>query len=434
MSRMPVVAVVGAPNVGKSSLINRILRRRSAVVSDQPGTTRDRSYNRAEWAGAEFDLVDTGGMEPRAKVGLEALVTLQARVAVEEADVILHLTDARLGPTEADAAIARELRRSRAKVVLAVNKLDNPDDDTERHSFYTLGEGEPHAVSAVHGLGVGDLLDAVVAQLPEIEPDEEPELPKLAIVGRPNVGKSTLLNRLLGAERAVVSEVAGTTTDAVAGGVEVEVEGEAERYLLLDTAGVAKTIRRASGVPYYSSLRTSEAIRRSDVSLLLVDAVDGLVAGDMRVAREIQEAGRACGVLINKKDLVSADRLREVQEGISARLTDLKPRFLPISALTGDGVEKILPFASRIRRAYRMRATTHEVAEFVNALVDRTSPPGGVKIRYATQTGTAPPRFTLFANRPDDLPDNYLRYVENALRERYDLWGVAVGVRTKSSR
>ncbi len=434
MSRLPVVAVVGAPNVGKSSIINRILRRRSAVVSEQPGTTRDRSYNKAEWAGAEFDLVDTGGMEPRAKVGLEALVTLQARVAVEEADVILHLTDARLGPTEADAAIARELLRSAAKVVLAVNKLDNPDDDTERHRFYSLGEGEPHPVSAVHGLGVGDLLDAVVAQLPEAAPDEAPELPKLAIVGRPNVGKSTLLNRLLGAERAVVSEVAGTTTDAVAGEVQVEVEGDVERYLLLDTAGVGKGIRRASGVPYYSSLRTSEAIRRSDVSLLLVDAVDGLVAGDMRVAREIQEAGRACGVLINKKDLVSQDRLREVEEGIAARLTDLKPRFLPISALTGSGVEKILPFASRIRQAYRVRITTHEVAEFVNALVDRTSPPGGVKIRYATQTGTTPPRFTLFANRPDDLPDNYLRYVENALRDRYDLWGVAVGIRAKSSR
>jgi len=434
VSRIPVVAVVGAPNVGKSSIINRILRRRSAVVSDQPGTTRDRSYNKAEWAGAEFDLVDTGGMEPRAKVGLEALVTLQARVAVEEADVILHLTDARLGPTEADAAIARELRRSAAKVVLAVNKLDNPDDDTERHRFYSLGEGEPHPVSAVHGLGVGDLLDAVVAQLPEAAPDEAPERPKLAIVGRPNVGKSTLLNRLLGAERAVVSEVAGTTTDAIAGEVQVEVEGDVERYLLLDTAGVGKGIRRASGVPYYSSLRTSEAIRRSDVSLLLVDAVDGLVAGDMRVAREIQEAGRACGVLINKKDLVSQDRLREVEEGIAARLTDLKPRFLPISALTGSGVEKILPFASRIRQAYRVRITTHEVAEFVNALVDRTSPPGGVKIRYATQTGTTPPRFTLFANRPDDLPDNYLRYVENALRDRYDLWGVAVGIRAKSSR
>ena len=434
MSRPPVVAVVGAPNVGKSSLINRILRRRSAVVSDQPGTTRDRSYNRAEWAGVEFDLVDTGGMEPKAKVGLEALVTLQARVAVEEADVILHITDARLGPTEADAAIARELRRSGASVVLAVNKLDNPDDDTERHSFYSLGEGEPHPVSAVHGLGVGDLLDAVVAKLPEAGPDEEPELPKLAIVGRPNVGKSTLLNRLLGAERAVVSEVAGTTTDAVAGEVEVEVEEEVERYLLLDTAGVAKSIRRASGVPYYSSLRTSEAIRRSDVSLLLVDAVEGLVAGDMRVAREIQEAGRACGVLINKSDLVSRYRLREVEEGVAARLTDLKPRFLSISALTGAGVGEILPFAARIRRAYRMRATTHEVAEFVNALVGRTAPPGGVKIRYATQTGTAPPRFTLFANRPDDLPDNYLRHVENALRERYDLWGVAVGVRTRSSR
>ena len=434
MSRLPVVAVVGAPNVGKSSMINRILRRRTAVVSDRPGTTRDRSYNRAEWAGAEFDLVDTGGMEPRAKVGLEALVTLQARVAVEEADVILHLTDARLGPTEADAAIARELRRSKAKVVLAVNKLDNPADDTERHRFYTLGEGEPHPVSAVHGLGVGDLLDAVVARLPEVAPDEGPELPKLAIVGRPNVGKSTLLNRLLGSERAVVSEVAGTTTDAVAGEVQVEVEGDTERYLLLDTAGVAKSIRRASGVPYYSSLRTSEAIRRSDVSLLLVDAVDGLVAGDMRVAREIQEAGRACGVLINKKDLVSTDRLREIEDGIAARLTDLKPRFLSISALTGAGVEGILPLASRIRRAYRLRVSTHEIAEFVNALVDRTSPPGGVKIRYATQTGTAPPRFTLFANRPDDLPDNYLRYVENAFRERYDLWGVAVGIRTRSSR
>jgi len=434
MSRLPVVAVVGAPNVGKSSLINRILRRRSAVVSDQPGTTRDRSYNRAEWAGVEFDLVDTGGMEPKAKVGLEALVTLQARVAVEEADVILHLTDARLGPTEADAAIARELRRSGAAVVLAVNKLDNPDDDTERHRFYSLGEGEPHPISAVHGLGVGDLLDAVVAKLPEVAPDEGPELPKLAIVGRPNVGKSTLLNRLLGAERAVVSEVAGTTTDAVAGEVEVEVDGEVGRYLLLDTAGVAKSIRRASGVPYYSSLRTSEAIRRSDVSLLLVDAVEGLVAGDMRVAREIEEAGRACGVLINKSDLVSRDRLREVEEGIAARLTDLKPRFLSISALTGAGVGEILPLAARVRRAYRMRATTHEVAEFVNALVDRTAPPGGVKIRYATQTGTAPPRFALFANRPEDLPDNYLRYVENALRERYDLWGVAVGVRTRSSR
>ena len=434
MSRLPVVAVVGAPNVGKSSLINRILRRRGAVVSDQPGTTRDRSYNRAEWAGAEFDLVDTGGMEPKAKVGLEALVTLQARVAVEEADVILHLTDARLGPTEADAAIARELRRSPASVVLAVNKLDNPADDTERHGFHSLGEGEPHAVSAVHGLGIGDLLDAVVALLPEAGPDEESDLPRLAIVGRPNVGKSTLLNRLLGAERAVVSEVAGTTTDAVAGEIEVEIEGSPERYLLLDTAGVSKTARKASGVPYYSSLRTSEAIRRSDVSLLLVDAVDGVVAGDLRIAREIQESGRACGVLVNKRDLVSPDRVRGVTDGIAARLTDLKPRSLPISALTGAGVGDVLPFAARVRGAYRLRIPTHEIAEFVNALVDRNAPPRGVKIRYATQVGTTPPRFTLFANRPDDLPDNYVRYVENALRDRYDLWGVAVGVRAKSSR
>lgn len=434
MSRLPVVAVVGAPNVGKSSLVNRILRRRGAVVADGPGTTRDRSYNRADWAGREFDLVDTGGMEPRAKVGLEALVTMQARVAVGEADVILHLADARLGPTEADAAIARELRRSDAKVVLAVNKLDNPSDDTDRHLFHTLGEGDPHAVSAVHGLGVGDLLDAVVSLLPKTEPEEAETLPRLAIVGRPNVGKSTLLNRLLGEERAVVSEVAGTTTDAVAGEVEVEVEGERGRYLLLDTAGVSKTARRASGVPYYSMLRTSEAIRRSDVSLLLVDAVDGVVAGDLRIAREIEEAGRACGVLINKRDLVPPERLREVEHAIAARLTDLKPRAVGISALTGSGADDVLPFAARVGRAYRMRVPTHELAEFVNAATDRNAPPGGVKIRYATQIGTAPPRFALFANRPNDLPDNYLRYVENALRERYDLWGVSVGLKARSTR
>ena len=434
MKQLPVVAVVGAPNVGKSSLVNRILRRRGRVVSEQPGTTRDRAYNRAEWAGRDFTLVDTGGMEPGAKVGLEALVTLQARVAVEEADVVLHLTDARLGPTEADGSIARELRRARGKAVLAVNKLDNPADDSERHRFYSLGEGEPHAISAIHGLGVGDLLDVVVSMLPEYEPEEEQELPRLAIVGRPNVGKSTLLNRLLGAERAVVSEEAGTTTDAVAGEIEIPVDGGLERYLLLDTAGVSKGARRSQGVPYYSSLRTSEAIRRSDVSLLLVDAVDGIVAGDLRIAREVEEAGSSCGVVVNKRDLVSAERLEEVEGHISARLTDLKPHAVRISALTGAGVDAVLPFAATVGRAYRLRVPTHEVAEFVGGVVARSAPPKGVKIRYATQTGSAPPRFTLFANRPQDLPDNYLRYVENALRERYDLWGVSVRIKVKSSR
>lgn len=434
MSRLPVVAVVGAPNVGKSSLVNRILGRRQAVVSGEPGTTRDRSYNRAEWAGTEFTLVDTGGMELTAKVGLKALVTLQARVASEEADVILHLADARIGPTEADASIARELRRAPGKVLLAVNKLDNPADDTERHRFHSLGEGEPHAISAVHGLGVGDLLDEIVALLPDTRTAEEQEIPRLAIIGRPNVGKSTLLNRLLGAERAVVSDVAGTTTDAVAGEVEVEVEGAVERYLLLDTAGVNRSARRAEGVPYYSSLRTAEAIRRSDVSLLLVDAVEGLVGGDLQLARQIEEAGRTCGVIINKQDLVPPERIAEIEGSLFARMTDLKPPAISISALSGSGVEEVLPFAARLQRAYNVRVATHEIAEFVNRVVERSAPPKGVKIRYATQTGGAPPRFTMFANRPQDLPDSYLRYVENALRERYDLYGVAVRLRVKSSR
>jgi GTPase len=438
VSRLPVVAVVGAPNVGKSSLVNRILGRRRAVISDEPGTTRDRGYDRAEWAGREFVLVDTGGMEPAAKVGLQSLVTLQAKVAVEEADVIVHLVDSRVGPTEADAAVARQLRRAGGKVVLAVNKLDNPADDTERYRFYSLGEGEPHAISALHGIGVGDLLDEVTSLLPESEPEEEDGLPRLAIVGRPNVGKSTLLNRLLGSERAVVSEVAGTTTDAVAGEVEVEVEvgvdGEAQRYLVLDTAGVGRGARKASGVPYYSSLRTAEAIRRSQVSMLVVDAVDGLVAGDLRIARQIEEAGSSCGVLINKRDLVPQGRIREIEGQLLARMTDLKPPMVPISALTGAGVGEVLPLAARLHRAYNLRIPTHEVAEFLGELVGRTAPPRGVKIRYATQTGTAPPRFTLFASRPEDVPDGYVRYVENSFREGYDLWGVSVRIRVKSSR
>ncbi|MDQ4106605.1 MAG: ribosome biogenesis GTPase Der [Actinomycetota bacterium] len=430
MSRRPVVAVVGAQNVGKSTLVNRILGRRQAVVSDEPGTTRDRSYNLAEWAGREFVLVDTGGMEPAARVGLEALVTLQAKVAVEEADVILHLVDSRTGLTEADATIARELRAAKGSVVLAVNKLDNPADDSDRYQFYSLGEGEPLAVSASHGLGVGDLLDTVVGLLPEQKAEEEDTPPRLAIIGRPNVGKSTLLNRLLGSERAVVSEVAGTTTDAVAG----EVEIESERYLILDTAGVNRSARRAEGVPYYSALRTEEAIRSSDVSLLLVDAVDGLVGGDLQLARRIEEFGRACGVVINKRDLVSPERVQEVAGYLESRMTDLKPRTIAISALSGSEVEKVPGFAAKLHRAHNLRVPTHEVAEFINGVVNRSAPPKGVKIRYATQTGTAPPRFTLFANRPRDVQESYLRYIENALRERYDLYGVSLRIRVKSSR
>ncbi len=278
------------------------------------------------------------------------------------------------------------------------------------------------------------MLDVVISVLPEAEAGVEEELPRLAIVGRPNVGKSTLLNRLVGVERAVVSEVAGTTTDAVAGEVAVATGDRVERYVLLDTAGVSRSARRARGVPYYSALRSAEAIRRADVSLLLVDAVDGVVAGDLQIARQIEEGGSSCGVVINKRDLVSPPRLREIEEEVVGRMTDLKPRAISVSALTGAGVEQVLPFAARIQRAYKLRLPTHEVAELVNALVARSAPPRGVKIRYATQTGTSPPRFTLFANRPGDVPDAYLRYVENALRERYDLWGVSLRIRLKSSR
>lgn len=438
---LPVVAVVGAPNVGKSSFINRVLGRRRAVVADEPGTTRDRGYRRAEWAGREFVLVDTGGIESGSRgeqASLSKLVTVQARAAAREADVILHLTDSRLGVTEADAAIARELRGVSGTVLLAVNKLDNPADDSARYEFYSLGEGEPHAISASHGLGFGDLLDALTASLPVPVLEEEAEdLPRIAIVGRPNVGKSTLLNRLLGSERAVVSETAGTTTDAVAGELDLEPYAPAvspARYLLLDTAGVGRGAHRADGVPYYSYLRTEEAIRRSHVSLLLVDAVEGLVNGDLRIASLIAEAGRSCGVLVNKRDLADPDRLDWVEQTLSARLTDLKPPFLSVSALTGAGVEDIPELAQNLYKSYNTSVSTHELAEFVNELVARTAPPKGVKIRYATQTGQAPPRFAVFANRPEDLTDGYMRYIENALRKRYGLYGCAIRVKAMSSR
>ena len=436
MNRLPVVAIVGAPNVGKSTLVNRILGRRQSVVADEPGTTRDRSYSRAEWIGREFSLVDTGGMEPLARTGLEALVTLQARVAVEEADVILHLADSRLGVTEADAAIAKELRGSGKPVVLAANKLDNPSDDTARYDFYALGEGEPHAVSAVHGTGTGDLLDEIVRLLPQAEPEEEVPYPRIAVIGRPNVGKSTLLNRLLGAERAVVSEVAGTTTDAVAHQIPAPEGSDVPggMFLILDTAGINRSARRASGVPYYSTLKTEGAIRRSDVSLLLVDAVEGLVAEDLRLARQIEEAGRSCGVLVNKSDLVDEYKLRELEADVAYRMTDLKPPLLAISALSGAGVDGVIPLAAQLHSAYNTRKPTHEVAEFINELTSRTAPPGGVKIRFATQTGTAPPRFAIFATRPKDVPDSYVRYIENSLRARYGLKGVSVRLSIKSSR
>lgn len=433
MSVFPVVAVVGAPNVGKSSFINRVTGSRTSVVADEPGTTRDRAYKEAEWAGRDFVLVDTGGMEPTASSGLKALVTLQARVAVAEADVVLHIADSRLGVTEADTTIARELLSSGAKVLLAVNKLDNHADDTERYVFYSLGEGEPHAISTLHGIGIGDLLDEVVGLLPDSEAVESEQYPTIAIVGRPNAGKSTLMNRLAGLERAVVSEVPGTTTDSVEHLVEIESGGVVGRYALLDTAGVNRSSRRAEGVPFYSSLRTSAAIRRADVSLLMVDAVEGLTGGDLKIAREIEENGRSCGVIINKTDLVDSDRVREIEAGVAYRMSDLEPPFMGISALTGRGADEVVPFAAEIHRAFGLRLPTHEVAEFINEIVGRSSPAKGVKIRYGTQTGTRPPRFTVFANRPKDVQDNYLRYIQNSFRRKYGLYGVTVEIKAKAS-
>lgn len=425
----PVVAIVGAPNVGKSTLVNRVLQRRQAVTSEEPGTTRDRTYSTAEWAGREFTLADTGGMDTPGGSELERAVREQARAAVREADVIVHLADARLGVTKADDVVARELRRAPGRVILAVNKLDNPADDTERYQFYSLGEGEPHPVSSLHGIGVGDLLDEVVSVLPESGGVGEESPPAIAIIGRPNVGKSTLLNQILGSQRAVVSGTPGTTTDAVA----AEFDEGGQRYVLLDTAGVRRQRKRERGARYYSTLRTEEAIRRAEVSLLLVDGVEGLTGGDLKIATLVEEYGGALGVLVNKRDLIPQERIEEIEADVYLRLTDLKPSSLAISALTGRNAGKVIDFAARLYEAYDLRVPTPELNDLIGEMTRRTPPPGRVKVRYAAQTGQSPPRFDLFCNRPHGLAENYVRYLENGLRECYDLGGVSIKFRLKSS-
>ena len=435
----PIVAIVGRPNVGKSTLVNRIAQKKEAIVHESRGVTRDRSYHEADWCGREFTLVDTGGIETgRSDDAFAGRIREQAEAACQEADVIIFVVDATTGVTEEDETVARILRRAGKPVFLVANKLDNPADDKTMWDFYALGLGEPRPISAVHGHGTGDLLDEVVAALPE--PAVEPEYPedalRVAIIGRPNVGKSSITNRFAGKNRSIVSDVAGTTRDAL----DVIVERGEKRYRLVDTAGMRKRNLVHEDVEYYSLVRGLRAIDEAEVCLLVVDASEGVTEQDQKIAGLAIERGCALIILLNKWDLVTDDHAREeVMQSVARRMT-----FAPwapvirVSALTGRSLEKVWAVVDRVGAAHSGQVPTSALNNLLAQMRESghtiVKGPKRLRIQYANQTGNCPPALTFFCNFPELIDDNYKRYLENRLREQFNLEGTPLRLRFRKKQ
>jgi GTP-binding protein len=435
----PVLAVVGRPNVGKSTLVNRIIGRREAVVEDVPGVTRDRVTYDAVWRGKRFTVVDTGGWDPDA-VGLQVAVSAQAEVAVAAADAVLFVVDNTVGATDADEAVIRVLRRSGKPVVLAANKVDDERGEADAAALWSLGLGEPHVVSALHGRGSGDLLDAVLEALPELPAERfetEAGPRRVALLGRPNVGKSSLLNRLSGENRALVDSVAGTTRDPVDSFVEVG----GEIWQFVDTAGLRRRVHQASGSEYYSSLRTQSALDAAEVAIVLLDASEPISEQDQRVIAMVVDAGRALVIAFNKWDLVDEDRRFAIAKEIDRELARVAwaPQ-LNVSALTGRSVDRIAKSLHMSLDGWETRVPTAKLNAWIADLVAETPPPvrGGKqpKVLFATQAGVRPPRFVFFTS--GFLEAGYRRFIERRLREDFGFAGtpieVAVKVREKTKK
>ncbi len=426
----PTVAIVGRPNVGKSTLFNRILGGRRAIVSEHAGTTRDRHFGDAEWNGRRFWIVDTGGLVPDSNEPMDKAIRRQVEFALAESDLVLFLVDGPEGLTPLDRAIAERLRRADRPVLLAVNKLDDLERSTAQYDFYQLGFGDPVGVSAAVGKGSGDLLDAIVAHLPPRQAGEESDTINVAVVGRPNVGKSSLVNRLLGEERHVVAPDAGTTRDAI----DSVLRFDAKTLNFIDTAGLRKRSKVEDDVEFYSTLRTERAVERADVCVLVVDASLGLHAQDLRIASDAWERGRGLIVVVNKWDLVEekdANTARRGQEQITERVPFLRyVPFLYASALTGQRVRKLLDLILEVAEQRQARVPTAEVNRVLESLVERTAPPQQpgeeVKLLYASQIGTAPPTFAIVTNRPDDVPESYQRYLVHGFRSAWPFTGSPV--------
>ena len=429
----PIVAIVGRPNVGKSTLVNRLAGTNDAIVHESRGVTRDRSYHDADWNGREFTLVDTGGIEPmKSDDVFSTSIRDQALAAAEEADVVLFVVDGSVGVTEEDESVARMLKRVKKPVLLLVNKLDNPAREDERlWEFYSLGIGDPRPISAHHGHGTGDLLDEVVSLLPEEGEDEDDPYPDalgVAIIGRPNAGKSSLFNKIIGSERSIVSDIAGTTRYAI----DTYVERDGRRYRLVDTAGIRKKSTVYENIEYYSMVRGLRAIDRADVALLVVDSGVGMTEQDQKVANLAIDRGCALVILLNKWDLLDDDYKREqALDTVNRRMT-LAPwaPILRISALTGRSVEKIWKLIDAAAAERAKTISTSALNRFLTGLREfgHTVVDGKRRLRmhYVTQTGTNPPAFTFFVNHPDLVNDTYRRYVENRMRAEFGFEGTPI--------
>lgn len=429
----PIVAIVGRPNVGKSQLFNRLAGKRLSIVEDTPGVTRDRLYADSEWRGRNFSVIDTGGIEPRNDNEILKFMRYQAEAAIHHADVIIFITDLRTGVTASDEEVASMLQRSGKPIVLAVNKCDKPGaPDPNIFEFYNLGLGEPYGISALHGYGTGDMLDAVYEHFPEeSENDEDDDRIRIALIGKPNVGKSSLLNRVLGEERVIVSNVAGTTRDSV----DANIENEYGKFTFIDTAGIRKKSKIEEKIEKFSVMRSLMAVERADVCVIMIDAQEGVTEQDTKVAGEAHNAGKACIIVVNKWDTVEKDgsTMKEytlrVREGLA--YMPYAP-VLFISAKTGQRVDKLYSLIAEVYEQNHKRIPTGQLNSILAEATSRVQPPTDkgrrLKIYYVTQAGVTPPTFIFFCNDAKLFHFSYQRYLENQIREVFSLTGTPVRI------
>jgi GTP-binding protein len=431
----PVIAIVGRPNVGKSTIFNRIIGDRLAIVEDKPGITRDRIYGTGEWNGIAFSVIDTGGIELDGEDGLLRLVRMQAELAIEEADVIVFMVDAKAGMTNADEEVAQLLFRSQKPVVVAVNKVDNLGRMDDVYEFYALGFGDPVALSGAHGIGIGDLLDAVVARLPVKEEEHyDEDVIKVALIGRPNVGKSSLVNAILGEERVIVSEVAGTTRDAI----DTPFEKDGQKYVLIDTAGMRKRGKVYETTEKYSVMRSMKAIERADVALIVINGEEGIIEQDKHIAGYAHELGKASIFVVNKWDVVEKDDKTMQQFANLIRDHFLFMSYAPIvflSAKTKQRLQKLFPVIDRVAEQHAMRIPTPVLNDIVSDAVAVTPPPSDkgrrLRINYATQVAVKPPTILVFVNEPELMHFSYERFLENKIRAAFDFEGTPLRLFTR---
>ncbi|WP_017381826.1 ribosome biogenesis GTPase Der [Paenisporosarcina sp. TG-14] len=425
----PVVAIVGRPNVGKSTIFNRIVGERVSIVEDIPGVTRDRIYSAADWLTHEFNIIDTGGIDIGDEPYLDQ-IRAQAEIAIQESDVIIFLTNGREGVTSADEQVAKMLYKTKKPVVLAINKIDNPDMRPMIYDFYSLGFGEPFPISGSHGLGLGDLLDAVAKSFPEEDEEEYPEnVIKFSLIGRPNVGKSSLVNSFLGDDRVIVSDVAGTTRDAI----DTQYEYEDQPYVIIDTAGMRKKGKVYESTEKYSVLRALKAIERSDVVLVVLNGEEGIQEQDKKIAGYAHEAGKAIVIVVNKWDKVVKDEKTMNKTTKLIRDHFLFLDYAPIifvSAVTKQRVHSVLPVINRVSENHAMRVTSSILNEVIEDAVARNPAPSDkgrrLRIYYATQVAIKPPTFVVFVNEPEIMHFSYERFLENRIREAFDFEGTPI--------